>query len=266
MNKQDDKFWTDQETKLLLDNFDNKNYDELSDLIGRSLNAIKHKCWEYRLHKRGEPAKIGDVINGWKIVEIYTKNIGSQSVTCAKVVSTINDKTAVYRLTQLTQGKVGWPDRRRPDVSIKNLKHNKSHTRLYSIWNGMKNRCYNSNTVSYKNYGGRNIQVCNEWLNSFQIFYDWSISNGYDVNLTLDRIDNDGNYTPDNCRWASRKKQCNNKSDNFCITAWNEKKTAAEWIEDSRCKATYNSIIYRVKVGWLPEKAIETPNREIDYD
>lgn len=87
----------------------------------------------------------------------------------------------------------------------------KSHTRLWSIWHGMKQRCGDRNHDSFKYYGLRGISVCEEWVDSFLKFYEWSMANGYQDNLTLDRIDPNGNYTPANCRWVTWDVQARNK-------------------------------------------------------
>ena len=95
-----------------------------------------------------------------------------------------------------------------------NLKHGMIKTRLYNILDTMKQRCYNSNSKDYKNYGGRGITICNEWLdkeNGFINFCNWAMSNGYQDCLSIDRKDNDGNYKSDNCRWATAKEQANNR-------------------------------------------------------
>lgn len=83
--------------------------------------------------------------------------------------------------------------------------------RLYRILTGMKMRCYNPHTTGYKNYGGRGITICDEWMQDFWTFYDWALTNGYADGLTIDRIDNDKGYSPDNCRWATRADQNRNK-------------------------------------------------------
>lgn len=99
-------------------------------------------------------------------------------------------------------------------------KHNCCYTRLYKKYLSMKQRCYNPNNPYYKNYGGRGITICDEWLNNFLNFKEWAYNNGYDDNLgsfdcTIDRINNDGNYEPSNCRWVNMKVQMNNTRRNI---------------------------------------------------
>ena len=90
-------------------------------------------------------------------------------------------------------------------------KHGLSHHRLFGIWSGMKTRCYNPNNKDFKDYGGRGITICAEWLADFQRFYDWAMKNGYQDSLTIDRKDVNGNYEPSNCKWATRAEQSRNQ-------------------------------------------------------
>lgn len=110
-------------------------------------------------------------------------------------------------------------------------KHGKSNTRLYTAWENMKTRCYNPNDDFYADYGGRGIKVCDEWLDDFTSFYKWSMENGYKSHLTIDRIDNNGDYSPDNCRWVDLKTQGRNKRNNVQVTINGETKTLSEWAE-----------------------------------
>lgn len=114
-------------------------------------------------------------------------------------------------------------------IKCKETGHKVGGTRLYHIWQGMKNRCYKETDARYSRYGKRGISVCDSWKNDFLSFYDWSMENGYADDLTIDRIDNDGNYEPSNCRWSTAKEQCNNRSTNIKITIGNSTRTLTEW-------------------------------------
>lgn len=109
-------------------------------------------------------------------------------------------------------------------------KHYMKNTKLYSIWNEMRNRCNNPNDANYKRYGGKGICVCNEW-NDFRVFYPWAVDNGYKEGLTIDRINPLGNYEPSNCRWITRAEQQRNRSNNVRIEKDGIYLTIAEWCE-----------------------------------
>jgi len=103
------------------------------------------------------------------------------------------------------------------------------YKRLYSIYDGMKKRCYNIKKDNYEHYGGRGITICDEWLNDFMCFYNWAVDNGYSDELTIDRIDPDGNYNSSNCRWATQEMQDYNKRDTVYLVVDGESKTILEW-------------------------------------
>lgn len=134
--------------------------------------------------------------------------------------------------------------------------HGGSKTHLYKVWAAMKQRCENSNNKSYNNYGGRGIHVCEEWLD-FKPFYDWAIENGYKRGLDIDRKNNDLGYSPDNCRFVTRRENCMNKRDNVFLSILGERKTISEWSE--KTGMPQKVIQKRLKRGWSAEAAIIAP-------
>lgn len=132
--------------------------------------------------------------------------------------------------------------------------HGLSNTRLYTIWNKMKSRCNNKKEKAYKYYGERGISICKEWKNDFKTFYNWAINNGYADNLTIDRINNEEGYSPNNCRWVTQKVQANNTRWNHRVSYNGEVHNISEWSEITGIKA--NTIIYRLRRGWNIERAL----------
>jgi len=138
----------------------------------------------------------------------------------------------------------------------KSIKHNMTGTKLYRVWKGMRDRCNKENSCNYFRYGARGIRVCEEWQgdNGFQNFYDWSMENGYKNGLWIDRIDNNGNYEPSNCKWSTPKEQGNNRRVTVYYTIDGVSKTASQWSEISGVRpSVIRSRIYR---GWDVKKAV----------
>lgn len=136
------------------------------------------------------------------------------------------------------------------------IKHGDCRTKLNKVWRNMKDRCYNPNNKRFAHYGMRGISVCCEWKDDFIAFREWSYANGYKEGLSIDRINNDGNYEPSNCRWAGDMTQNNNFSRNINITYEGETHSLSVW---SRIlKIHRNTLDYRIKNGWSIEKAFFT--------
>lgn len=142
-------------------------------------------------------------------------------------------------------------------------KHGLTNHKLYGIHQSILQRCYNENDQAYVNYGRRGIKVCQEWSDSesgFMNFFEWSTNNGYGENLSIDRIDVNGNYEPSNCRWASDKTQANNKRSSVYITIDNETKTMAEWSEFSGISK--DLIRKRLNKGFSPDEILAPPMKK----
>jgi len=157
-------------------------------------------------------------------------------------------KTVYLSTSEITgKGRFSCPEcaaKQSKERSIQQLtKHGEHGTRLYNIWRAMISRCKYRGDTNYKHYGGRGITVCPEWRDDYMSFRDWAMSNGYSDSLTIDRINVNGNYEPNNCRWATIKEQANNKSNTVCIVVDGVKKSQQQWSELIGVSHTYLSQI-----------------------
>ena len=134
-------------------------------------------------------------------------------------------------------------------------KHGLKYTRIYQTWADMKRRCYNKNDkMHYPAYGGRGIIVCDEWKNNFLSFYNWAMANGYNDKLTIERVDVNGNYTPNNCKWATVAEQNRNKRTCRKLFFRGKLLCIAEWARETGIEK--NTLKYRLNMGWPIEKAL----------
>ncbi len=141
-----------------------------------------------------------------------------------------------------------------------NFSHGLSKTRLYKIWVDMNRRCKSKNRSDYKYYGGKGICVCEKWQKDYTSFANWAQNNGYSDNLTIDRIDNHKGYSPDNCRWVTRKIQASNRSTAKTISFDCQTKSLMEWSKE--LNINYHTIYGRLAKGWSIEKTFTTKTRQ----
>lgn len=132
--------------------------------------------------------------------------------------------------------------------------------RLHNIYMGMWRRCHNPSHQSYADYGGRGIRLCDEWESDESSFIKWAMEQESEKGWHLDRIDNDGGYSPDNCRYVTPTINNRNRRSTLYATAFGETKALGAWMEDSRCVVAYPTLRARLRYNWDHEKAITTPS------
>lgn len=134
--------------------------------------------------------------------------------------------------------------------------HGESHTRLHNIWKGMRKRCNNKNSSRYDFYGGRGIKHCDEW-NDYLTFKKWAVGSGYDDTMTLERIDVNGDYCPENCKWIKAEEQQKNKRNTIRVEENGETLCLKDWCDMHGMN--YRTVHSRIKRGWDMERALNTP-------
>ena len=209
------------------------------DLTGQKFNKLTVIS---RVESRRQPS--GKLVTYWKC------KCECGKTTEVKACDLKNGHTVSCGCSHIQQAK-----QQAKTMSKNNILHGKSNTRLYHIYNGMFNRCYKEKHKFYKNYGGRGIKICDEWLNNFMTFYNWAINNDYQDNLTIDRINNDGNYEPNNCRWQTIKEQANNRRTNQMYEYKGKKQSLKEICNELHLN--YTTIWKRIKKGMSLEEAIK---------
>jgi len=260
------KKWLETEINFIQNNYKNMTCREMAIQLGRSERAVEHQSAKLNLIR--EPNindKLGRLTIKKKIFdELKRKTYVICDCECGNETK--------QRLTDLVQGRIVscgcWKaEKARERITEMNFIHGKGdlNYRLFRIWSAMKTRCYNQKHKSYEWYGGRGIIICDNWLTSFENFENWSLSNGYQDDLSIDRIDVNGNYEPSNCRWVDSLTQANNRRNNRLdtvkVTAFGETKAIRSWLNDSRCNVKYmTTIVYRIGAGWTPEDAISKPS------
>lgn len=146
-------------------------------------------------------------------------------------------------------------------MSARQKTHGMHSTRIYAVWASMLARCNTKTHKAFVNYGGRGINVCSDWNRSFESFKMWADISGYEIGLSIDRRNNDDGYSPENCRWITRKENNRNRRISIWIEAFGERKTIDDWAIDSRCSITRTALARRFKRGISPESAISNTDQ-----
>lgn len=217
----------------------NVNYAEDSDcntkatFAGCFLGISFQRVYESEVNKMRERREIlpGQKFGRLTVIREAERQYGHRYILCRCDCG--NEKT--INLNSLIKGMSNSCGCYRKEfIANRNYKHGHTYRadgveRLYRIWQGMKRRCYDADDPGYNNYGARGITICDEWIDDYSTFREWANNNGYSNELTIDRIDNDKGYSPDNCRWATVKEQSNNTRHNHRVTYCGETHTLSEW-------------------------------------
>lgn len=197
---------------------------------------------------------VGDTFGRWRVIGQPFRCGPSVAVVVACECGTI----AAVNTQVLRDGRSKSCGCYAKEVASQRFKtHGLTKHKLYGVFNAMWTRCTNPNSKSYNDYGGRGIFVCEEWC-SFEAFFAWATSNGWEPGKEIDRIENDGPYGPGNCRFIARLKNARNKRNNVLVVAFGEAKIPPEWAADPRCVVSEICIRKRIGRGWTDGEAILT--------
>ena len=201
---------------------------------------------------------IGRKFGRWLVIGESSERNSSGDVRYLCKCDCGNEKTVSG--TSLRQGKTTSCGCYNREIITKGYRF--SEEKLYSVWSAMRQRCGNPHDKAYKNYGGRGIRVCNEWSN-YQVFREWALNNGYKHGLWLDRIDNNSDYSPNNCRWATTKEQARNKRISVMLTIGGTTKNIADWADCSGVGVA--TIRRRIELGWDNERLLDPIDKRLSH-
>lgn len=194
---------------------------------------------------------VGQTFNNLTLVkDLGFEKMGKQKNRMFLVACKICNSEKIIALYEVKSGRI-----KSCGCIPRGQKHGMCYSPIYKVWAAMKVRCYDKNSIPYKNYGARGINICKEWLEDFTNFYTWAVDNGYSSDLEIDRIDVNGNYEPSNCRWADRKTQSNNRRTNRYLEFNGERLTISQW--SLRISKSRHTVGRRLRKGWSLADAIE---------
>ena len=206
----------------------------------------------------------GQKFNRWTVIKLAPKAKNGSSMWYCKCDCGTERIVNGYTLTSGKSKSCGCLSvdvNKSEEVRAKHETHGMYQSRIYHTWRGIKQRCCDPGNYHYIGYGARGIKVCDEWL-TFEGFYAWAMFNGYRDDLTIDRIDVDGNYEPANCRWVSALVQQNNKRNNVRLTYHGKTQTIAQWSRELGIGAS--TIRERLHRGWSAERALSEPVHSVE--
>ena len=191
--------------------------------------------------------RIGERFNHWTIIDDKSQKIQRKSGTLKGYLCECDCHNKTHKIVEKYALLYGHS---KSCGCIRRTTHGMSHTKFYQQYHGMIKRCELKTHKEYKDYGGRGISVCDEWRNDFQTFYDWAMNHGYKDGLTIDRIDVNGNYSTQNCRWIPLSKQMSNKRNNITLEFEGRKMTLKEWSKQKDINVPYGTILRRYHNKW----------------
>lgn len=196
----------------------------------------------------------GDIYGRWTVVKEVDRDKHKRRMILCRCECG-NEK--VVPLTNLRYGESGSCGCKKIEIFVKhNTKHGDSRTKLYKVWTSIKQRCLNQRCSAFDWYGGRGINICDEWID-YDNFREWAMGSGYKYGLTIERKDVNGHYEPNNCEWIPQSKQSINTRSNRIIEFSGESKSMKEWADETGIK--YDTLEGRLRRGWSVERSLIEP-------